>query len=509
MPTRRSPPAPVESAYWVEPGRLLAGEYPGSGAESAVRSRIRKLLDAGISCFIDLTEPGELEPYERWLPGPYGRDSVAYVRKPIADHALPTRPEHTREILDEIDAALAEGRNVYLHCRAGIGRTNVVVGCWLARRGHVGKAALERLNELWQAGGRASRWPTVPETEAQVEYVLNWREQVQPVTAPESIGDTGTALTLADRYRGLLLGLAAGDACAQAAAQRRPGSFTPLGDMIGGGPFDLPRGAWGDKTAMALCLAESLVERRCVDPADQVARYLLWQREGHLSSTGQCVGISAETAKALAQAQWTGNPVAGSFDPSRPRKEPLARIAPAVAALLPDPEEAIEAAVDATRVTHQAPVTLDAARYLAALLVGAMQGAPRRELARPLYSPVEGYWGRHRLKPEIEAVARGSWADKSPPRIFGGGQAAEALEAALWALSRARSYRDAVLAAANLGGDSDVTASIVGQLAGAHFGAAAIPAAWRGSIAARGRIIELADGLLELALSRIAPGGPT
>jgi ADP-ribosylglycohydrolase len=287
-------------------------------------------------------------------------------------------------------------------------------------------------------------------------------------------------------------------------AHRRPGTFTPLGDMIGGGPFDLPRGAWSDKTAMALCLAESLVETGRIDPADQVGRYLRWQREGHLSSTGQCVGISAETARALAQAQWSGNPLAGSFDPSRPRKEPLGRIGPAVALLLPDPEEAIEAAVDSARVTHQAPVTLDAVRYFAALLAGALQGASRRELARPMFSPVEGYWTRHLLKPEVEAVARGSWADKAPPKIYGGGQAAEALEAALWAFNRARSFRDAVLAGANLGGDADVTAAMVGQLAGAHFGTAGIPAAWRGSIAARERIVSLADALLERALSRLA-----
>jgi len=498
----RAPPPPLENTYWVEPGRLLAGEYPGAGPEQVARARIRKLLDAGIGCFIDLTEPGELEPYERWLPGPYGRDAVAYVRKPIPDHALPARPEQTREILDEIDAALGEGRTVYLHCRAGIGRTNLVAGCWLARRGHVGEAALARLNELWQAGSRSRTWPTVPETTAQVDYVRAWREEAGSRTTPG--GDTGTALSLLERYRGLLLGLAAGDACGQAVAHRRPGTFTPLGDMIGGGPFDLPRGAWSDKTAMALCLAESLVETGRVDPADQVGRYLRWQRDGHLSSTGQCVGISAETARALAQAQWSGNPLAGSFDPSRPRKEPLGRIGPAVALLLPDPEEAIEAAVDSARVTHQAPITLDAVRYFAALLAGALQGASRRELARPMFSPVEGYWARHRLKPEVEAVARGSWADKVPPRIYGGGQAAEALEASLWAFNRARSFRDAVLAGANLGGDSDVTAAMVGQLAGAHFGTAGIPAAWRGSIAARERIVTLADALLERALSRLA-----
>ena len=501
MPHRQAPPPPLENAYWVEPGRFLAGEYPGAGPEQVARSRVRKLLDAGIGCFIDLTAPGELEPYERWLPGPYGRDAVTYLRKPIPDHSLPGQPEHTAEILDEIDAALAEGRAVYLHCRAGIGRTNLVVGCWLARHGLAGEAALQRLNELWQTSGRASDWPSVPETEAQAGYVRAWREEELP--ASPAGGDTATALTIRDRYQGLLCGLAVGDACGQAATHRRPGSFQPLGDMIGGGPFDLPRGAWGDKTAMALGLAESLVETGRADPADQLARYLRWQREGHLSATGQCVGISAETARALAQAQWTGQPMSGSHDPSRPGKEPLARIGPAVAMLLTNPEQAIEAAVDAARVTHQGPATLDAVRYLAGLLAGALQGAPRSELLRPMFSPVEGYWQRHRLRPEVAAVARGSWAEKPPARIYGGGQAPEALEASLWCFHRGRGFRDAVLAAVNLGGEADITAAITGQLAGAHYGAAGIPSAWRGSVALRSTIAALADGLLERALARI------
>ncbi len=120
-----------------------------------------------------------------------------------------------------------------------------------------------------------------------------------------------------------------------------------------------------------------------------------------------------------------------------------------------------------------------------------------------MFSPVEGYWQRHRLRAEVAAVARGSWAEKEPARIFGGGQAAEALEAALWCFNRARNFRDAVLAAANLGGDADATAAIAGQLAGAHYGAAGIPAAWRGSIAREPIVRELADGLLERALARI------
>lgn len=500
MDPQAAPPAPVGNAYWVEPGRLLAGEYPTAGGDEAARERLSRLLEAGIDFFLDLTEPGELPPYEALLPGPYGRDAVAYVRKPIRDHGLPRHASEMLEILDELDAALAEGRRVYLHCRAGIGRTNVVVGCWLARHGVAGEAALERLNALWQASPRSRTWPSVPETAAQADYVRGWREgprrEAQAVAASVPGG-------LGGRARGLMLGLALGDAAGQPLAQRRPGTFTPVGDLVGGGPFELPRGAWSDETAMALCLAESLVVRGSVDLADQVARYTRWQRTGLGSSTGRCVGISASTARALAQAQWTGQPRAGSHDPSRAEKEPLARIGPAVVFFARDPVEAVEAAVECARVTHQAPVTLDAVRYFAALLAGALQGAPRAELLRPLFSPVAGFWDRRPLKPEVLAVARGGWRDKAPPRIHGGGQAPAALEAALWAFERGASLREVVLAAVNLGGDADTTGAIAGQLAGAHFGAQGVPAAWRAALAQRERVETLADALS----GTVAPAG--
>ena len=487
---------PLGGAYWVRPGRFLAGAHPMGASEEATRARLHRLLESRIDLFYDLTEAGEVESYEGWLPGPYGRNPVSYLRRPIVDHGLPQQPAQMTGILDEIDAALADERRIYLHCRAGIGRTNLVVGCWIARQGLIGERALADLNRLWSAGSRAASWPTVPETAAQADYVRAWRE-ARPVAQPHAAGPA--SLTMADRTRGMLLGLAAGDACGQPAAQRKPGTFTPLGDLLGGGPFELPRGAWSDETAMALCLAESLVEDGGVNLDDQVRRYQWWQRQGYLSSTGECIGISAETAKALAQAQWTGNPRAGSHDPTRPSKEPLARLGPVAAWLLADPVQAMEAAVDCARVTHQAPLTLDAVRYFAGLLVGALQGRPKVELLAPMFSPVEGYWERHALKPEIARVAAGEWRDKAPPLIFGGGQAKDALEVALWSFARAGSFREAVLAAVNLGGDADTTGAIVGQLAGAHYGAAAIPRPWRASLVEADRVTALAGALAEHA----------
>jgi ADP-ribosylglycohydrolase len=478
-------PPPLPNSYWVEPGRILAGEYPAAGDEQATLGRLRRLLDAGIDCFIDLTEPGEREPYEQFLPGPYAREPVVYLRRPIPDHGLPEDEEQMQEILDELDAALAEGRSVYLHCRAGIGRTNLVAGCWYASAGADGDAALVRLNERWRASARAESWPTVPETDAQSDYVRGWRplrapREALPVEAPPAPAteELAPAADARDRIRGMLLGLAAGDAHGHAA-------------------HGLPAGAWSDKAAMALCLAESLVAKRGHDAADQVERYRAWQQSGRWSSTGSCVGISAATARALAHAQWTGQPYAGSHDPATAAAEPLARIGPAVAWHRADPRAAIDAAVSAARVTHQAPLTLEAVRYLAALLAGAFGGARKEDLLAPVFSPMPGCWDAAPLRGRVLDVASGSWRGRKPRRLVSGrNAAASALEAALWAFDQGHDPWQCVQAGASHGGEAATVAAIVGQLAGAYYGASALAPQPRAQLARRAEIEALADAML-------------
>ena len=102
----------------------------------------------------------------------------------------------------------------------------------------------------------------------------------------------------ADRFRGSLLGLAVGDALGTTLEFKPPGSFAPITDIVGGGPFRLARGQSTDDTSMALCLAESLFTQRRFDPVDQLERYVRWHRHGHLSSTGTCFDIGGTTVGA-------------------------------------------------------------------------------------------------------------------------------------------------------------------------------------------------------------------
>jgi ADP-ribosylglycohydrolase len=471
---------PLPHSHWLEPDRILAGEHPWGGSDEATAERVQKLLDAGVDCFFDLTEPGELDSYEKFLrPAAGGRD-IVYLQKPIYDHCIPESPRHMQEILDALDAVLADGRRVYIHCRAGIGRTNLVAGCWFASRGGGGEAALERLNRSWRANARSRRWPSVPETEEQVEFVRGWPPVLQPQPPPDARPEPPSTVAdpgLRDRIRGMLLGLAAADA---------------LGHAV----YGLPSGAWSDKTAMALCLAESYVVRRGHDAADQVSRYHAWQRSGRWSSTGSSVGASAATAKAIATAQWTGNPYAGSHDPAHADAEPLARIGAAVAWNVGDPGRAIEAAVNAARVTHQAPLTLDAARLYAALLAGALAGAEKSALLAPNFTPAAGAWDPAALRPPLDEIAAGAWRGRRPRLMLRGKfLAAAAIESSLAAFESGGDFAACVQEATSRPGDAPTVAAMVGQLAGAHYGVAAIPAAWRSGLARSEEIESLADSL--------------
>ncbi len=507
---------PLANSYWVVPGRLLAGEHPAGRVElpdGASRRRVLELVAAGINCFVDLTEEGECVAYAPMLP-----PSATYLRRPIRDQQVPRRAAQMRRIQDEIASALTAGHTVYVHCRAGIGRTGTVAGCFLVEQGRDGEQALSELNLLWSGQcARAATWPAVPQTLEQAMYIREWAPRrassararraaaVAPLTerAPEehletlSFSDRELAPVreLRERFQGAMQGLAIGDALAAATQFRRPGSFAAVGDLLGGGPFDLPRGAWSDDTAMALCLAESLTERDSFDAADQLARYTRWQREGYLSATGQCLGITAATARALAAAEWRGRPLSESSDPAALESEPLSRVAPIVMHFFATPEEAVALAADAARLTSQSPLVLDACRLLAAMLHAALRGEPREHVL----APDRAVFGAHPLREPVAAIlTRGIGANYQPPAADGGALAV--LELARWCLAGSANFRDGALRAVNLGGHSDVIGAVYGQLAGAHYGVAGIPRAWRQALAQSELIVELGDRLLQAAL---------
>jgi hypothetical protein len=161
---------PIPNSYWVKPGRLLAGDYPGDLDDTETRRKVQWLLDAGVTFFVDLTEESEAEPYARWLG-----QAAEHHRMPIPDWDIPT-PEEMAHILDTIDAALEAGHTVYVHCWYGIGRTATVIGCYLVRHGLSGDGALQAIARLRKGTPKAEAGYPSPATQEQQQMVSNWSQ---------------------------------------------------------------------------------------------------------------------------------------------------------------------------------------------------------------------------------------------------------------------------------------------------------------------------------------------
>lgn len=484
------PPRPDKNCYWLIPGKLLAGEYPGHYTDDAARKKVSRFLEAGVDFFINLTEAGELYPYDDIAQQEAAKRglTIEHRRMSIMDLNVPNR-EHMAAILNTIDDAIAAGRTVYVHCWGGIGRTGTVIGCYLVRHGMTGNEALNEIARLWQNMAKQDRFPHSPETEIQIDYIRYWKE-ARPQQPNYHF----------DRFRGALLGLAVGDAVGTTLEFKPPGTFTPIDDMAGGGPFNLQPGQWTDDTSMALCLAASLVEKQGLDPYDQMERYGRWWRQGYLSSTGHCFDIGNTVAGALRQFQADGHPLAGPTAPNTAGNGSIMRLAPVPLFYVAQPAVALEQSGESSKTTHGTPMAVDACRYLGGLLVGAINGASKEQLLSAHYSPVPNYWDSYPLHPKIAAVAAGSYKAKNPPDIRGTGFVVASLEAALWAFYHTDNFRDGCLKAVNLGDDADTTGAVYGQIAGAFYGASAIPSAWVEKLALRDTIENLIKQLYNLAL---------
>jgi ADP-ribosyl-[dinitrogen reductase] hydrolase len=287
------------------------------------------------------------------------------------------------------------------------------------------------------------------------------------------------------------VGLAVGDAVGTTLEFRPKGSFEPLHDMLGGGPFDLQPGQWTDDTSMALCLAESLIACRGFDARDQAERYCRWWREGHWSVTGKCFDIGNTVSAALLKFEKTGDPFSGSTSPGMAGNGSLMRLAPVPIfchANAAGREATAHLARESSRTTHGAPECLDACETLALLVYDLLDGTSRGEALERLK--------RHTVdSPAVQKIIEGSYIGKTAANVWASGYVLQTLEAALWSFHTTENFRDAILAAVNLGEDADTTGAVCGQIAGAYYGIKGIPAEWLEKLAMRSEIETMALSL--------------
>lgn len=496
---------PFARTWWIEPGKILGGCFPGTPSPEQTRTMLNALVEAGVRTIINLQQPDECgqggKPFPDYQPmlkqvAEQHGVIITVHSFPIADMGLPD-PQQVEQILDVLRDCVAKGQVAYVHCWGGHGRTGTVAGCWLVSQEMNPQQAIETINQRRSHEAYLADKP-VPQTEDQRRFIAAWVARKTPAKAtPAKSPDAAAGPE--DRQRGAVLGLAVGDALGTTLEFRPPGTFQPVTDMTGGGPFNLKAGEWTDDTSMALCLAESLVEKQAFDPVDQLQRYVRWWTTGHLSSNGRCFDIGNQTRTALTEHIATGKPHCGPTGKQNCGNGSLMRLAPVVVANCGHPDVAIRLAGESSKTTHGARDCVDACRYFAALLIGAIQERPKAELLSPHFSPVEGLWTTNPLSPQVDAVAAGSFTAKQPPQIRGSGFVIDCLEASIWAFATTESFEQAVLRAVNLGDDADTTGAVCGQLAGAFYGESKIPEHWRRRLARLETIEVLVDHLVRSA----------
>jgi protein tyrosine phosphatase len=172
---------PFERSYWVVPGKLLAGYYPGDLDKGLMAYKLKGLLSSGISTVINLMEPHEIDfygnrfdKYETHLTSFAQTQSlpVECLRFPIRDMGIPSE-ELMKQILDTIDQANSLNKSVYVHCLGGVGRTGTVVGCYLIRHGLADSKNVLKVIASLMEKGRVFRYRS-PQTFEQEAFVFNW-----------------------------------------------------------------------------------------------------------------------------------------------------------------------------------------------------------------------------------------------------------------------------------------------------------------------------------------------
>jgi ADP-ribosyl-[dinitrogen reductase] hydrolase len=300
------------------------------------------------------------------------------------------------------------------------------------------------------------------------------------------------AIAARDRALGCLLGLAIGDAVGAAVESQPRSSFPLVTDPTGGGPFDLAPGEWTDDTTMALCLADSLLATGTVDQTDLMQRFVGWLERGDNTVHSRCFDIGLTTRAAIESFRAGGSPAAGSEEARSAGNGSLVRLAPLAIFARCDRELAELLAGKQSRTTHATSEVIDSCQLFVDVLIDALTGADKTSALRPRVMA---------LTPKVLFISAGEYKSKTRDQIGSSGYVVHTLEAALWSVWQTDNFRDAVLTAANLGEAAGSVAATAGQLAGALYGASAVPREWLAQLAWRDKIEKIANELFDRRLS--------
>ena len=471
-------------------GRIGISFCPGKVQTSAYSGRWERSLDIdldaiatwGAAAVVSLVEDHELVALQVQAMGSAVRDRhMAWFHLPIVDVSTPDQHWEAEWLTagPALRQMIRSGFNVFVHCKGGLGRAGTIAARLLVELGQDSDSAIEAV--------RAARSRGAIETPQQEDHV---RKQAALAHCAPDI----SAQAIQDRAIGALLGLAIGDAVGTTLEFKRRDTYPRLTDMIGGGPFYLKAGDWTDDTAMAMALSVSLDQRGKIDETDLMDRFIDWWRNGSYSCTGDCFDIGNTTSAALRRYEKSGDPISGSTNPSDAGNGSLMRLSPVAVRFWHDREALRDAAARQSRTTHASPACVEACTLYADMIADAIEGKGLDQILTPEARSYASLIG---------PIAEGSWRWRHRSTIEASGYVVHALEASIWCVARSHDFESAILMAANLGDDADTTAAITGQLAGALYGASAIPAHWRKRVAWSERITAMAERLTASAMAEL------
>lgn len=290
-----------------------------------------------------------------------------------------------------------------------------------------------------------------------------------------------------DRASGALIGLAVGDALGAPVEFQERGTFPHVTEMQSGGYFRLPAGAWTDDTAMALCLADSLIAHPYLDVSDLLNRFLRWLNDHENTSTNRCVGAGQNTLAVLGNYHRTGALIAPPVKGRSDGNGAIMRLAPVACMHFQNTDILRRIAVEQSQATHCSELSSAASEMLGWLLGLLIDGADWQNALSKVSSD--------KWPDEIKAISRAGWATKTTEAIHSTGYVVHTLEAAMWAVGTTTSFEQALIKAVNLGHDADTVGAVTGQIAGARYGVNAIPKRWLDALMHRERIEDKAASL--------------
>ena len=270
-----------------------------------------------------------------------------------------------------------------------------------------------------------------------------------------------------DRIAGCFVGLAIGDALGAPVEFCERGSFEKVTSYRAGGKFNLPAGAWTDDTAMALALAQSLIENDGFDPKDLLTKFSDWMENGTNTSTGVCVGVGQNTLRTLGDFRRLGRLEALPFGSKNDGNGSIMRLAPVPCKFSDDIETAKSVAAKQSRTTHASHMVHEANVYISELLARLINGEDYANVKQSISHNEWSYAFSSIIQTNFENIE-----EKSIPST---GFVIDTLRAAIWAIENSTNFEDAVLLAVNLGDDADTTAAVTGQIAGAICGYSSLP----------------------------------